>query len=135
MARARKKRNLTKSEQMARVRNKNTKPEQFLRSALWRSGYRYRVHTELPGTPDIVFPAKRLAVFVDGCFWHGCPVHYKAPARNASFWQSKLERNRQRDRKVDKDLEGMGWQVIRIWEHQITHELNLVVSRLHSLLD
>ena len=79
--RKRKKRKLTKSEQMARVRSKDTEPEMVLRKALWKSGLRYRLRPGLPGTPDLAFVGRKVAIFVDGCFWHGCPEHYTCPVR------------------------------------------------------
>src|ERR1043166_2278956 len=101
--RLRKKGKLTKSEQMARVRNKNTAPETMLRKALWSHGLRYRLRPKLPGTPDLAFPGAKVAVFVDGCFWHGCQVHYTKPVRNAEFWNKKLEVNLARDRRADEE--------------------------------
>ncbi|MEK6251657.1 MAG: very short patch repair endonuclease [Actinomycetota bacterium] len=116
---------LSKSEQMARVRSSNTKPELTLRRELWRRGLRYRLGVRLPGRPDICFIGRRVAVFVDGCFWHGCPDHYTAPRQNWEFWQAKLERNMERDRRVDRELQDAGWSVLRLWEHQ-THGESLV---------
>jgi len=104
---------------MARVRSKNTDPELLLRRALWRVGLRYQLRAKLPGSPDVAFVRARVAVFVDGCFWHGCPEHYAAPVRNADFWRAKVARNIERDRRADKELAEMGWSVIRVWEHQL----------------
>ncbi|MEM3485442.1 MAG: very short patch repair endonuclease [Candidatus Methanomethyliaceae archaeon] len=125
---------LTKSEQMARVRSYNTKPECILRSALWKAGLRYRLHSALPGTPDIVFPRKKVAVFVDGCFWHGCPQHYSAPKQNGEFWGQKLQRNMARDRLVDQSLSELGWTVVRVWEHEISRSLGDVIDRIREVL-
>ena len=72
---------------MSAIRGRDTKPEILLRKALWYKGYRYRLKNRLPGKPDIAFPTERLAVFVDGCFWHGCPEHYKKPSTHAAFWR------------------------------------------------
>lgn len=115
---------------MARVRSKNTLPEIALRRALWRLGFRYRLHSALPGSPDIVLPRYRTALFVDGCFWHGCPDHYRAPITNGGFWSAKLERNLRRDAKADGDLVAMGWHVVRIWEHEIRADLDGVSRRI-----
>ena len=104
---------LSKSEQMARVRSQNTLPEVYLRHALWRLGLRYRLRSALPGSPDIVLPRYRTALFVDGCFWHGCPEHYRSPVANGDFWTAKLTRNMNRDARADAELAGMGWHVIR----------------------
>jgi len=72
------------------------------------------------GKPDFVFPDQRLAVFVDGCFWHGCPLHGTNPATNREFWSEKITRNRQRDREVNRALRALGWRILRIWEHELT---------------
>jgi DNA mismatch endonuclease (patch repair protein) len=104
-----------------------------LRRELWRRGCRYRVHSKLPGTPDIAFMGARLAVFVDGCFWHGCPVHYTAPVRNAGFWGTKVARNRERDRQADARLEDLGWRVLRIWEHELS-DVPAVASHIQARL-
>lgn len=127
-------RKLTKSEQMARVRSRDTGVETALRSALWEAGLRYRVRPNLPGTPDLAFPAARIAVFVDGCFWHGCRVHYTEPVRNVDFWRRKLARNMERDRRVDAELTRMSWRVVRVWEHEITGELGATISRLRKII-
>ena len=73
----------------------------------------------LPGRPDFVFPRQRLAVFVDGCFWHGCPKHSNMPANNRAFWMKKLTGNQTRDRLVTRTLRKNGWRVLRIWEHEL----------------
>jgi DNA mismatch endonuclease, patch repair protein len=110
------------SVRMARQRRKDTAPEMALRRALHARGFRYRVNTPLPGMPrrraDLVFPAKRVAVFVDGCFWHGCPDHRTMPVTNAEWWLVKLQRNIERDRETDDFLEAQGWCVVRVWEHE-----------------
>lgn len=104
-------------------RRVDTGPEQALRSALHRAGFRFRKdhRIDAPGVrvrADVAFPAKRLAVFVDGCFWHRCPIHGQMPARNAEYWAQKLARNQERDREVDRGLEEAGWTVMRFWEHE-----------------
>lgn len=126
---------MSKSQQMARVRSRNTAPELALRRALWAQGKRYRLHADLPGTPDLVFITPKLAVFVDGCFWHGCPVHYTAPAANSGFWQAKLERNLARDRHVDQALSAAGWSVLRIWEHEIRESLDACAQCVTAALE
>jgi DNA mismatch endonuclease, patch repair protein len=115
---------------MSRIRGKNTKPEIALRTALWSLGLRYRLHTPLPGRPDIVFSRSRLAVFVDGCFWHGCPEHGVKPKTNSAFWQTKLERNIARDLRTSASLKAAGWTVIRIWEHEICQDISEAVERV-----
>lgn len=101
---------------------KDTRPEQRLRSELHRRGFRYRKHIrplpELRCHADIAFGAARVAVFLDGCFWHGCPEHGRVPRANSDYWQAKLSRNMARDRENDKRLAEAGWTVVRVWEHE-----------------
>lgn len=125
---------LTKSEQMARVRGVDTGPEMILRRALWHAGLRYRVRPNVLGRPDLAFIGCKVAVFVDGCFWHGCEVHYKAPATNVAFWSEKIARNKQRDRDVETELGMLGWTVLRYWEHEVEDDLASVVDRIRSAI-
>lgn len=105
-------------------RRANTKPEVSLRSALHRRGFRFRkdlllrLGNGIRVRPDIVFTARKIAVFVDGCFWHVCPEHGRYPVTNDWYWSPKLRRNIERDQKVNSALLDAGWQVIRIWEHE-----------------
>jgi len=96
-----------------------TKPELALRSELHRRGLRFRVnHPGLPGRPDVTFTRVRLAVFVDGCFWHRCPEHGTLPRNNREWWQAKLDRNVARDRAKDGALADLGWTALHVWEHE-----------------
>lgn len=111
-----------RSQVMRRVRSKNTKPEIRVRSALHRMGYRFRLHRkDLPGNPDVVLPKRRTAIFVHGCFWHQHPGCRKAtiPKNNRPYWERKLGRNVERDRKARADLLEMGWRVVTLWECEI----------------
>ncbi len=106
---------------MVRQRRRDTGPELALRRELYKAGLRYRVDYALPGLrrrADLAFPGRRVAIFVDGCFWHGCPRHASWPKANAAWWRSKIEANRSRDRDTDARLADQGWKVIRIWEHE-----------------
>ncbi len=102
--------------------SRNTKPELALRSALHRLGLRYFVHrrplVSLRREADVIFPRARVAVFLDSCFWHGCPDHGTWPKANAEWWRAKIERNTQRDADTDARLRDAGWLPIRIWEHE-----------------
>ena len=121
---------------MSRIHGKNTSPELKLRKMLWESGIRgYRVHYKLPGKPDIVFTRKKIAVFVDGCFWHKCPVCFRPPATNAEFWNEKLQKNVERDLKVTRELEELGWTVLRFWEHEVKKTPEDVVARILLFLN
>lgn len=103
-------------------RPRDTKPELAVRSRLHRLGYRFRVDyravLESRGRVDIAFPSRRVAVMIDGCFWHGCPEHGTIPKRNAEYWLPKLSRNIERDREQTLSLEANGWCVLRFWEHE-----------------
>jgi len=106
---------------MRRQRRRDTVPEIALRSALHRAGLRYRVEFALPGLrrrADLAFTTARVAVFVDGCFWHGCPEHASWPKQNSEWWREKIEANRRRDRDTDERLRHDGWTPIRVWEHE-----------------
>lgn len=104
--------------QMKRMPRASSGPELALRSELHRRGLRFRVnHPGLPGRPDIVFTRARLAVFVDGCFWHQCPQHCVMPKNNRSWWEQKLRGNVERDRRKDAGLTELGWTVVHVWEH------------------
>lgn len=119
--------NQERSRNMAAVKSRNTKPEMRLRRAIWRRGLRFFTPTgwkkltrkSLPGSPDLIFPGPRIAVFLDGCFWHGCPMHYIEPADNREFWQRKLTQNKERDKEAKLQLTEQGWLVLRFWEHEL----------------
>lgn len=107
---------------MAAILGKNTKPEMVVRRYLWAHGYRYRLnHPRLPGKPDMVMRKYRTCIFVNGCFWHGhdgCQ-YYTIPKTNTEFWVNKVQRNKERDLKVQRDLAAMGWHSITIWECEL----------------
>lgn len=137
-----------RSANMRANRRTDTGPEMALRRALHRRGYRYRKDFRLDLAdgvrvrPDIVFTARRVAVFVDGCFWHCCPEHGTQPAANTWYWEPKLRRNVERDRAADAALRAAGWKVVRLWEHEsvdaaveaVTGTLAAVSEPTHSRL-
>jgi DNA mismatch endonuclease, patch repair protein len=114
-------------------RSRDTKPELALRSAVHALGLRYRVASRpLAGvrlTADLVFRSAKVAVFVDGCFWHGCPVHSKQVITNSDYWTTKIRRNQRRDATFDDALRSEGWLPIRVWEHQAPSEVALLISK------
>lgn len=120
---------------MSRIQGKNTSPETQLRKALWASGLRYRIHAKLPGKPDIIFSKLKIIIFIDGCFWHRCPVHGVMPKTNKEFWKAKLNGNVKRDRKNDRVLKRLGWQVLRYWEHQVKTDLEKVSQEIISTIE
>lgn len=115
----------------------DTRPELAVRRELHRRGRRYRVQVrietdEMRCRPDIVFTRAKLVVFVDGCRWHCCPLHFKPPKTNAGYWSAKFARNMARDRRNDEALKAAGWRVLRLWEHESTQE---AVARIEAALD
>lgn len=126
-----------RSRLMGRVRHRGTAPELMLRQALWAAGLRYRLNSKpnLPGSPDLIFPGARIAIFVDGCFWHGCPLHGSRPKTRHEFWAAKIARNQARDLAVDAALTSMEWAVVRLWEHEIKSNLIECVERIRSERD
>lgn len=121
---------------MARIRGENTRPELELRRAVWSCGLRYRLRERVFGTqPDLLFSASKVAVFVDGCFWHGCPIHYSRPRSRTEFWAVKLSSNIERDSRHTLQLEREGWRVVRLWEHDVWSDLEQAVERVRSAVE
>lgn len=122
---------------MRRIRNADTKPEMAVRRLLHGLGYRYNLHRrDLPGTPDIVFSSRRLIILVHGCYWHRhrCKKGRSEPGTNHTFWQTKFEANKRRDRKNRRKLRELGWDVLVVWECQ-TRNLEKLEERLVQFLD
>lgn len=117
-------------------RGRDTVPELALRSAVHALGLRYRVSArplpQVRRTADLVFSSARVAVFMDGCFWHGCPEHHTVAATNAAFWAEKVRTNRVRDRDTDRKLADAGWTSIRVWEHEDPHQ---AAARIRTIVD
>lgn len=129
---------MTRSENMSRIRGKDTRPELKVRRAMWAAGLRYRLHARnLPGKPDLVFPGRRAVVFVHGCFWHcheGCSS-FRIPKTRSEWWAKKLARNKARDAEVRAALEARGWQVFVIWECETVDQepLAAVIKKLELM--
>ena len=120
-----------RSEVMSKIRSKETKLETEFRKALWAMGYRYRKNAlGWFGKPDLLLKKRKTVVFVDSCFWHGCEKHFKLPATKKTFWKTKIDRNRQRDREVTRHYKKEGWKIIRVWEHEIKKDLTSAVGRV-----
>ncbi|MEV8014930.1 very short patch repair endonuclease [Streptomyces sp. NPDC086554] len=107
---------------MSKQRSRDTKPEVAVRRLLHSAGLRYRLQRPVPGmvrnTIDIAFPGPHVAIFIDGCFWHGCPEHATFPKSNPEFWREKIDKNAMRDTRTTAHLESLGWTVLRFWEHE-----------------
>ncbi|MEV5336321.1 very short patch repair endonuclease [Streptomyces werraensis] len=116
---------------MSRQASKDTRAELAVRRLLHAAGLRYRVEYPVPGMPrrrlDVAFPRAKVAVLIDGCFWHGCPQHATQPKANAEWWRSKLDRNMARDRETTEHLLAAGWTVLRFWEHTPAEEIAATV--------
>ena len=127
------------SRRMAKVRQKGTDAEVALRRELYRIGLRYRVDYEVLKKPrrvaDIAFPGRRIVIFVDGCFWHGCPEHATWPKSNAEFWRQKIEANQLRDADTNERLRSIGWTVLRFWSHESPVEVARVVANMVAMID
>jgi DNA mismatch endonuclease (patch repair protein) len=126
-----------RSQQMSRVKSKDSKPELLVRRLLHSLGYRYRLHRkDLPGRPDLVFPARKKIIFVHGCFWHrhACSLGKRVPKSNQQFWLPKLEANRLRDINIRKKLENLGWEIFVVWECEIK-DADLLRERLLNFLN
>lgn len=115
---------------MSRIKGKNTGPELILRKALWSAGLRYRLGYKLPGKPDLVFVSSKTVVFIDGCFWHGCPLHVNYPKTNEIFWREKITKNINRDKMINENLKALGWNVMRFWEHEIEEGVSVIVEAI-----
>jgi DNA mismatch endonuclease (patch repair protein) len=120
---------------MSRALRRDTDPEMQVRRELYRRRMRYRVDAPLPGMPrrraDVMFPRRKVAVFVDGCFWHSCPAHFSIPRANHDWWVAKLRKNVERDRETDAHLRALGWVVLRFWEHE---DPNVVVDAVERVV-
>jgi DNA mismatch endonuclease, patch repair protein len=119
---------------MSAVKNRNTKLEVLFKKALWAAGFRYRLKSRLPGRPDLVFPKQKIAVFIDGCFWHGCPKHGTMPRTNTAFWKAKIGRNKKRDTVVKQELTRLKWKTFRLWQHDLKGSPEKCVKKLEKFL-
>ncbi|MEU5108900.1 very short patch repair endonuclease [Streptomyces sp. NPDC021354] len=123
---------------MQAIRSRDTKPERLIRRLVHAQGFRYRVAArplpDLRRTADMVFRPAKVAVFIDGCYWHGCPEHYVAPRTNSGYWSSKVTTNVARDRDTDQRLAEAGWTVLRFWEHESPDACALTIAATVSKL-
>lgn len=122
------------SRRMSKVRQKGTGAEVALRQEMYRIGLRYRIDYAVLKKPrrvaDVAFPGRKIAVFVDGCFWHGCPEHATWPKQNAEFWREKIEANRRRDADTNERLRSLGWKVLRFWSHEPPNQAALAIAHM-----
>ncbi|MHB1687810.1 MAG: very short patch repair endonuclease [Ignavibacteriaceae bacterium] len=126
-----------RSDVMRKIKGKNTKPELILRSALFKQGYRFRIHKkDLPGKPDVFLPKYKTIIFVHGCFWHyhkNCPEG-RIPSTNSKFWKEKLEKNVVKDKRHNSQLRKLGWKVIIVWECEVEKKLEKILKKIESVI-
>ena len=121
---------------MSRIKGKNTGPEVKLRKMLFAKGIRgYRIHYDLLGKPDIVFVKKKIVIFIDGCFWHKCPVCFQEPETRKEFWMKKIQSNVERDIRVNELLQIEGWKILRFWEHDMRKKPDEIVLKISEILE
>jgi DNA mismatch endonuclease (patch repair protein) len=126
-----------RSEIMSSVRSRGNRATELVMLKLLRRQRikGWRRHLAILGAPDFAFPKERVAVFLDGCFWHGCPIHFKLPKSNCDFWEKRIATNRRRDRRITKELRACGWTVIRIWQHDIKRSPAQCIRKLQKALN
>ena len=123
-----------RSEIMRAVKSKETWLEKDFRRSLWKNGFRYRKNSgKYFGKPDIVLKKYRTVIFIDSCFWHGCKKHFRKPSTNIDFWTAKIERNKKRDTVVSRYYKKQGWNIFRVWEHDIKNTGEKIISSIKKL--
>jgi DNA mismatch endonuclease (patch repair protein) len=125
-----------RSKNMSAIRSKETKLEIMVRKELWKRGIRYRKNVrDLFGNPDIAIKKYKLAVFLDSCFWHCCPIHFRKPSSNTDFWDKKLRRNIIRDKEVTEYYARKGWAILRFWEHEVKDNMSGITDEIINYIN
>ena len=125
-----------RSEIMSKVRNKDSKMEIDFRKELWSAGFRYRKNvTKYFGRPDLILKKYKSVIFIDSCFWHGCKKHGSIPQTKKTFWEKKIERNKQRDKEVNRYYKKLGWKIFRFWEHELQNNLTEAINKIIIFFD
>lgn len=131
--------NLTKEQRhknMTHIRSTNTKIESDVTKALWERGYRFRKNVKsLPGKPDIAIKKYKIVIFLDSCFWHKCPEHFKKPKSNLEYWEPKIKRNIERDAEINQYYKNNNWHILRIWEHSIKSDFQNSISTIEHFIN
>src|ERR1051326_270872 len=124
-----------RSEIMSRIKSRNNQATEIRLLKILKENriYGWRRRSPLFGSPDFVFPAQRVAIFVDGCFWHGCQIHRSVPRTNITFWRTKINANKKRDQVVNKELRQLGWKVLRLWQHDLRNPQRVAKRILREL--
>jgi|SRR5207245_1685983 len=125
----------TRSKVMSSIRSRNTEPELIVRRLLWARGKRYRIHDRsVTGSPDLSNKRRQVAVFIDGCFWHGCALCYKEPRTNVAYWRHKIIQNQRRRQEVLRQLRGHKWTVFQFWEHDVRKRASAIAISIGNRL-
>ncbi len=131
--------NLSKADRiknMRAIKSSNTKLETMVCRALWHKGLRFRKNVKgLYGKPDIAIKKYKVVIFIDSCFWHGCPFHGNIPKTNREYWLKKIERNKQRDIEVTLYYKKNGWNILRVWQHDLNHNFEETINRIYSFIN
>ena len=131
--------NLTKEQRtrnMKAIKSSHTKMEDFICKLLWKKGLRFRKNVKnLPGKPDIAIKKFKIVIFLDSCFWHKCPKHFKRPKSNLEYWDPKIERNVKRDIEVNKFYNDNQWHILRIWEHEFKNNLDATINKIETFIN
>lgn len=120
---------------MSKIKSKNTKLEIGFRRHLWKRGFHYRLHYNIDGKPDIVFASRKVAIFIDSCFWHGCSKHLRLPHSNIHYWKAKIGKNIKRDNEVNRILKRDDWEVLRFWEHDIKKNSDRCIDKITRIFN
>jgi len=124
-----------RSEIMRAIKSKDSKIEVEFRKALWKAGFRYiKNPAKYFGKPDLVLKKYKTVIFIDSCFWHGCKNHCRLPATNKKYWVEKIERNKKRDKEVNQYYKKEGWQVLRVWEHEMLKNFDKTIDKTATFL-
>lgn len=121
---------------MSQIKSRNTKTELKLRKCARKNGFKnYKTKSRLPGKPDLYFPSQKIAVFIDGCFWHKCPKCFIKPKSNLDYWQKKIKNNMKRDKEINHALKKIGVRVLRFWEHEINKNTEQCFLKLRRVYE
>jgi DNA mismatch endonuclease, patch repair protein len=124
-----------RSKNMKAIRSKGTTLEQKVTVELWKRGFRFRKNVKkLLGKPDIAIQKDKVVIFLDSCFWHSCPIHGNMPSSNVEYWEKKLKRNIERDIEVTEHYKNMGWNILRIWEHEVKNDLDGTIDKIADFI-
>ena len=121
---------------MTHIKSSNTKIEKDITKALWNLGYRFRKNVkDLPGKPDIAIKKYKIVIFLDSCFWHKCPEHFKKPKSNLEYWEPKIKRNVERDAEINSYYQQKNWHILRIWEHEVKKDFDNTLLKIRNFIE